>query len=227
MIVALVPAFNEASRIGKLISHARDFVDMVVVCDDGSLDATAVTSLALGAEVIRHQVNLGYGAALRTLFLKAQTLDADVFVTIDSDGQHDPASIPALVEPIINGWADVVIGSRFLMGSNKSTPAHRRLAIKLITRVVGFVVGQTFTDLQSGLRAYSRSALGLVTPSRRGMGASIEIILRAAALRLRIDEIPVSITYNDKRNPWVQTFRQFLDLFYSVIRFNQKKLLNT
>ncbi len=225
LIVALVPAFNEANRIGNVISGAHEYVDKVIVCDDGSRDATTKTSLEYGAEVIRHHLNLGYGAALRTLFLKAQTFDADVFVTMDSDGQHDPSFIPALVEPIVNGQADIVIGSRFLSNGGEFTPAHRRLAIKLITRLAGFVSGENLTDLQSGLRAYRGSALNLVTPSRAGMGASTEIILRAAASRLRIREIPVSIAYNEKRNSWRKIVHQFLDVVDSIIRFDRGKSL--
>jgi len=216
MIVALLPAFNEEKRIAAVIDKTQKFVDRVIVCDDGSTDATYAKAADCGAEIIRHRRNCGYGAALRSLFARAGTLPAQAFVTIDSDGQHDSSYIPKLTVPILGGEADVVIGSRFLLGKD-STPAHRRLAIKLITGLCDVVTGNEFTDLQSGFRAYSARAIALTCPTRPGMGASTEIIIKATKSRLRVREIGVPIYYNGDRTSPVESARQFIDVIYSIV----------
>ena len=216
MIVALLPAFNEEKRIAAVIDKTQKFVDKVIVCDDGSTDATYEKAAECGAEIIRHKRNCGYGAALRSLFARAMTLPAQAFVTIDSDGQHDSSYIPKLTVPILGEEADVVIGSRFLLGKD-STPAHRRLAIKLITGLCDVVTGNEFTDLQSGFRAYSARAIALTCPTRPGMGACTEIIIKATKSRLRVREIGVPIYYNGDRTPPVESARQFIDVINSIL----------
>ena len=217
MIVALVPAYNEESQISDVIKQAYRYAQKVVVCDDGSADSTYSLSVQAGAEVVRHSKNMGYGAALRSLFLKASTFPADAFVTVDSDGQHDASFIPALTEPIIKKEADLVIGSRFLSEKLDYTSPIRRMAIKLITRLCDLRDQYGFTDLQSGFRAYNRNALAVTCPLRRGMGASIEIIRRATISRLRIREIPVPIYYNGENTPLVSSARQFLEVIRSTL----------
>jgi glycosyltransferase involved in cell wall biosynthesis len=216
MIVALLPAFNEEKRIATVIDRVQQFADRVIVCDDGSTDATYEKAADCGAEVIRHKRNRGYGAALRSLFTHAKTFPAQAFVTIDSDGQHDSAYIPKLTAPILRGEADVVIGSRFLLGSD-ATPAHRRIAIKLITGLCDVITGNEFTDLQSGFRAYNSRAIALTCPTRPGMGASTEIIIKATKSRLRVKEIGVPIYYNGDRTPPVESARQFIDVINSIV----------
>jgi len=216
LIVALLPALNEETRIGGVINKAYKFVDKVIVCDDGSTDSTYDEALESGAEVIRHKKNMGYGAALRSLFVRAQALPAGAFVTIDSDGQHDSAYVPALAEPILNREADVVIGSRFLSGRD-STPAHRKIAIKLITGLCDAVTRNELTDLQSGFRAYNSRALSTTCPSRPGMGASTEIIMKATRSRLRMKEVAVPIHYNGDRTPPIESARQFFDVISSIV----------
>jgi len=216
MIVALLPAFNEEKRIAAVIDTTQEFVDKVIVCDDGSTDATYEKAAECGAEIIRHKRNCGYGAALHSLFTRAMTLPARAFVTIDSDGQHDSTYIPKLTVPILGDEADVVIGSRFLLGKD-STPVHRRIAIKLITGLCDVVTGNEFTDLQSGFRAYSARAIALTCPTRPGMGASTEIIIKATKSRLRVREIGVPIYYNGDRTPPVESARQFIDVINSIL----------
>ncbi len=216
MIVALLPAYNEEKRIGDVIDKAYRFVEKVIVCDDGSSDSTYGEALEFGAEVIRHKKNLGYGAALKSLFNKAQTLQAGAFVTIDSDGQHDSAFVPALTEPILKGKADIVIGSRFLSEAN-FTPPHRKIAIKLITGLCDIVTRNGFTDLQSGFRAYNSRAISLACPTWSGMGASTEIIMKAVRSRLRIQEIGVPIYYNGEKTSPLNSARQFLDVVNCII----------
>lgn len=216
MLVALLPAFNEEKRIGAVISKAYKYVDQVIVCDDGSTDSTQQIATDRGAEVIRHPMNMGYGSALRSLFRRAQSIKGNAFVTIDSDGQHDSAFVPALTDPILRGEADLVIGSRFLAGAD-STPPHRRLAIRVITGLCDVVTGNEFTDLQSGFRAYSPRAIGVTLPSRPGMGASTEIVIKATRSRLRVTEVGVPIYYNGDRTPPLESARQFIDVLNSIM----------
>jgi glycosyltransferase involved in cell wall biosynthesis len=126
-VVACIPAFNEEGRIGGVVVQARKYVDRVVVCDDGSGDLTGEIAEGLGAVVIRHGRNLGKGAALRSAFLRARELGADVVVMLDADGQHDPEEIPGLVEPILKGAADMVVVSRYAEGSKTDAPLYRAI----------------------------------------------------------------------------------------------------
>jgi len=121
-IVAVLPAFNEQRTIAEVILKTEKNVDRVVVVDDGSSDLTAEVAERLGATVIRHKRNIGYGAALRSGFEHALKLNPKVVVTLDTDGQHDPNEIPNLVKPILEGKADVVIGSRFLRKGRREAP---------------------------------------------------------------------------------------------------------
>ena len=114
LIVASIPAYNEEKTIARMILLAKKYVDMVVVCDDGSTDMTAKIAENMGAGVLRHKRNAGYGAAIKSLFGRARELGADIMITLDGDGQHDPNEIPLLLKPITEGIADIAVGSRFL-----------------------------------------------------------------------------------------------------------------
>src|SRR5690349_12554718 len=105
-VLACIPAFNEARNIGDIIKKAKPYATEIIVCDDGSADGTYEAAKAAGALVIRHPANRGYGAAIQTLFQAAKERHADVMVTLDSDGQHDPSQIPGVVEPILNEGFD-------------------------------------------------------------------------------------------------------------------------
>jgi len=179
LIVAAIPAFNEERTIAKLVLEAQKHVDVVLVCDDGSTDSTAEIAERMGADVIRHDRNLGYGAALKTLFGVARELDADVLVTLDGDGQHDPCEIPSLVEPVLEDKADVVLGSRFLNSKENGVPRYRRWGIRLISKLTGAASNHTFLDAQSGFRVYGRKALIGLDLVENGMGSSVEILMKA------------------------------------------------
>ena len=202
-ILACIPAYEEEKSIGYVVRGALKYVDMVIVCDDGSKDATAEVAQRAGAVVLRHEQNLGYGAALRTLFNAAKRLNPDIMVVLDADGQHDPGYIPSLVKPIISGKVDIVVGSRFL--SKTEIPTYRRLGIKIITWLIRLVAYPHLQDAQSGFRAYNRRAVRLINIVEPGMGASTEILLKAAVYGLRIGEVPVRIRYTAAAHtlsPW-------------------------
>ena len=116
VIIAGLPMYNEEETIGTVIRRTEKFVDRVICVDDGSSDSSARIAEKSGAIVERHRFNRGYGGALKTIFSVTKNIDADILVTLDSDGQHNPEDIPLLIEPILAGEADIVIGSRFVDG---------------------------------------------------------------------------------------------------------------
>jgi len=204
-IIACIPAFNEERTIAKIVIETMKYVDSVVVVDDGSTDMTGEIARRLGAEVIRHDKNMRYGASIRSLFTRARELNADVMVTLDADGQHDPNMIPLLTAPILEGKANIVIGSRFLNGKDSSVPAYRRLGIKAITKLTA-LASSDLTDAQSGFRAYGRRALDSLNMLDNGMGVSVEILMDAKKHDLALVEVPINITYRglektSKSNP--------------------------
>jgi hypothetical protein len=150
----------------------------------------------LGATVINHEKNLGYGAAIRSIFLKSKDLDGDILVTFDADGQHRTEDINSVINPIINGESDLVIGSRFLDESEKDVPKYRKAGINLITKITNATIKKQLTDSQSGFRAYSKKVLNELNPSELGMGISTEILIKASAKNFRISEVPIKIIYD-------------------------------
>jgi len=227
LVIACIPAYNEEATITNVIKTAEEYVDLVIVCDDGSTDRTSEIAKKLGALVIKHGENKGYGAALRSLFLKARELEADVMVTLDADGQHDPRAIPMLIEPILSGKADIVIGSRFLnVQTKKEIPLYRRIGIYLITILTNFLIvrSQTITDAQSGFRAYGKKALKSILPRLRGMCASIDILWQASRNDLRIVEVPVSIKYFKMSR--TSPIKHGLELIIAILRLTIERWLS-
>lgn len=194
MLVIGIPALNEEERIGEVVRRAKKEADIVVVCDDGSKDRTAHVAASYGANVIVHGINLGYGAAIASLFEWAKEKDADILVTLDGDGQHNPEDVPIVVAPIKSGDADFVIGSRFTEGSSSEAGKPRNVGIRAITRLVSI---EHVTDAVSGFRAYDRKALRLVEPTEAGMSASTEILRRVEDNGLSIAEVPIHVSYNE------------------------------
>jgi len=219
-IVACIPAFDEEDTIAKVIARAQKHVDKMVIVDDGSNDDTALIAEGLGAVVVKHERNLGYGAAIRSCFSAARDLKADVLVTLDADGQHDPDQISRLVEPVKAGLADIVVGSRFLKESEKThAPRYRQAGIRVLTRFTEAASRTQFTDAQSGFRAYSRKALEQIMPAEQGMGVSVEILMKAVEHNLRILEVPASVGYGGPGTSTYNPFYHGLDVLASVVKF--------
>ena len=194
-IIALIPAFNEEQTIADVLTHARPFVDEMIVVNDGSGDRTMEIARTQGAIVVNHVINRGLGAAIGTGFQVALKRGADIVVTLDADGQHQPAEIPKLVEVIERG-ADVVIGSRMLTGF-VGMPLHRRLAQVAGNLVTFFLFGAWVTDSQSGFRAFSRYALSKIHVTTNRMEVSSELISEAKCHKLRLMEVPITAMYTD------------------------------
>jgi len=195
-IIVGIPAFNEEKNIAVLIIQLKKIADKIIVCNDGSTDLTSEIAEELGATMINHKKNLGYGAAIRSIFLKSKDLDGDILVTFDADGQHRIEDINKVINPIINGESDLVIGSRFLDESAKEVPRYRKAGIKLITKITNATIKKQLTDSQSGFRAYSKKVLNELNPSELGMGISTEILIKASAKNFRISEVPIKIVYD-------------------------------
>lgn len=218
MIIAGIPAYNEEKAIAKVILLAQKHVDMVVVCDDGSSDFTSEIAKRLGAVVIRHERNLGYGSAIKTLLRKAKKMNADVLLTLDADGQHNANEIPSLVQPIIEGKADIVVGSRFIK-QNNNVPTYRRWGIKLLTKLSNSGSGkQRLSDGQSGFRAYSQEAIRKLNPNVSGMGASAEILLKAREKGLGIAEVPVQVNYHGLETSTHNPVKHGISVLATILR---------
>lgn len=194
--MAGIPAFNEEKYIAKVILKTRRHVNEIIVVNDGSSDMTGEIARALGATVIDHPKNLGYGAAIRSILEEAKKRNPDVVVILDGDDQHDPDEIPKLIKPILEGKADIVIGSRFLGRSEQ--PFWRRLGVKLITWLLkkSSSLPPYITDAQSGFRAYSNKALHAIKLKDNNMAVSIEILVQAMDHKLNIEEVPITIKYH-------------------------------
>lgn len=190
-----IPAYNEEKNIASTILKLKKITNKIIVCNDGSSDTTGEIAKELGAIVINHQKNMGYGGAVKSIFLKAKELNADVLVTFDADGQHRVEDIEKLITPIYEGKLDVVIGSRFLSKDNSQVPEYRKFGIKVITKVTNASLHDALTDSQSGLRAYSKKVLSELILSESGMGISTEILIKANNKGFKIGEVPITILY--------------------------------
>jgi len=217
-IIIGIPAFNEEKNIAGIISKLKRITKDIIVCNDGSTDLTADIAEEMGALVINHEKNLGYGGAIRSIFLKAKDLNGDVLVTFDADGQHRIEDIDKVINPILNGQSDIVIGSRFLDDNEKEVPQYRKVGIKVITKITNATIKKDLTDSQSGFRAYSKQVLNEIRPSESGMGVSTEILIKASSKNLKISEVPIKILYGENsstHNPVVHGS----SVIFSTIKF--------
>lgn len=207
--IAVIAAYNEDRFIGSVVLKSRRHVDRVIVVDDGSTDDTARIAEAAGADVIRHTHNHGKARAINTGLERARELDAAVVILIDADGQHNPAEIPALIAPVQDQKADIVVGSRFL-GVRSRIPRWRIVGQHALTLATNMASGVPLTDSQSGFRALSRKALhALAFRPNGGFSIESEMQFLVQKHRLAIEEVPVRMTYEEgaKRNPFTHGFQ--------------------
>lgn len=218
-ILICIPAFNEANSIADVVTKSRQYGDEVIVYDDGSSDDTHRVAASAGASVIRNPQNKGYGVAIRSLFQVAKEKDADIMVTLDSDGQHNPDQIPEVIAPLKQGY-ELVIGSRYLRIDDKvKVPRLRSLGIRTITKVTQSASYKAITDSQSGFRAYNRTALSTINLFEDGMSVSTEILLRASEKKLTIIEVPITINYDLKDTSTHNPLSHGVSVLYSVLQF--------
>ena len=222
-VLAAIPCFNEQQFIADVVTRARKYVDRVIVIDDGSTDDTAKVARAAGAEVIKHETRKGAGAATRTGFQAAKRSNANILVTLDGDGQHNPDDIPRLLAPIRSNEADLVIGSRFLppkqsaVSSPQSTantpdsglrtlnsqlgtniPRYRKFGIDVITWLYNLGSEVKVSDSQSCFRAHSRRLIDAINITEDGFGFSVQVLIQARRKGCAIKEVPISCLYHSQ-----------------------------
>jgi len=193
--IALVPAHNEEATVASVVAEIKGFdpdFDVLVI-DDGSTDRTAETAEDAGAHVVRLPYNLGIGGAVQTGIQYARDRDFDLAVQVDGDAQHPPKEIPKLLAPIIDGSADLVIGSRFLGTGDYEPPVSRLVGIKLLARLVSLIVRQRVTDTTSGFRAMNRRAIQLFAADYPHDYPEVEATVLVFRHRLRMIEVPVQM----------------------------------
>jgi len=218
-ILVCVPAYNESQNISNIVNKCKKYADEVLVYDDGSKDDTQQNAMLAGATVIRSPENKGYGVAIRSLFHAAKQKNADIMVTLDSDGQHDPDQIPPMIETLKQGF-DIVIGSRFLRTDDKDkVPKFRSFGIKTITKLTQAASYKDITDSQSGFRAYNKNALSKINLYEDGMAVSTEILLRAREKKLVVAEVPITINYDTKDTSTHNPVTHGIGVAYSVFQF--------
>ncbi|MBP1910773.1 glycosyltransferase involved in cell wall biosynthesis [Thermococcus stetteri] len=193
-ISVVIPAYNEEKRLPRVLERIPDFVDEVIVVDDGSSDATYLSALSFSEKdprvrAFRLKRNCGKGCAMREGVKHAL---GDVVVFMDADGQHLPEEIKKLVKPIVEGRADLVIGARKVEVQGKR-PLHRRLSNIITTRLIRLKLGTYVYDTQSGFRAYRREFLPEIEGDRYEV--ETEMLIKAAKMGARIVEVPVSMIY--------------------------------
>ena len=193
-ILVCIPAFNEGKVIDNVIKDCLKFSDKVVVCDDGSTDNTYEVADAAGAEVIRHEKNIGKGEALRSLFKFACHSNYDTIVTIDGDGQFLPEEIPKLVKNIEENKSDIVVGYRF--NNTRDMPEYRKFGNKMLDRMTNMVEELSVRDTQSGFRAYSKKVIENIDFKMKGFGSDAEILIDATKKGFRISEEKITVIYD-------------------------------
>lgn len=190
----VMPAYNEAVRIGETLRQVVSTKWNVVVVDDGSADQTATLASRFPVWVLKHPINCGQGAAIKTGLDFAITKGADIVVTFDADGQHAADEIEQLIAPIQNEETEVTLGSRFL-GQAKGIPWFRFLILKMAILFTRFTTGLQLTDSHNGFRAFSRNAATKLNLQQARMAHASEILEEIARLKLTYKEVPVTVTY--------------------------------
>jgi glycosyltransferase involved in cell wall biosynthesis len=177
-----------------MVLRVRQYVDEVIVFDDGSVDGTAEVARLAGATVVRHDTNHGYGATIQNILAEAKKRPLKALVLIDADYQHNPDDIPRLIKPIDDGF-DLVIGSR--ESQNDGIPRYRRIGQGILSSLTHLLSGENIGDTECGYRVFSQKAINALKLSEKGMAVSAEMVAEAVRKNLRIIQVPVSITYTE------------------------------
>jgi glycosyltransferase involved in cell wall biosynthesis len=204
-IIVIIPAFNEERLIGSVLLKLKKYPVDIIVVDDGSTDDTSAIARMAGVVVFKQESNQGKGVALNTGLHAARESSPDVIVMLDADGQHLPEDLPQIVEPILTGEADIVIGSRYLKNTS-NTPLVRRWGHRFFNIATTLPTGISVSDSQSGYRAFSRNAFELADFHSKGFSVESEMQFFAHENHLKVLEAPITIRYTDKakRSPFSQ-----------------------
>lgn len=216
-IYCVIPAWNQAKNVGRVVTEVLPLVDMVIVVDDGSVDETAQVAKQAGAFVLKHFINRGQGASLRTGTHYALSVGADIIIHFDSDGQFLASDIKSLIKPLLAHEADIVFGSRFLETKSDIPKAKRYLIMPLAHLVNRVFFGIKLTDPQSGLRAFSAHAGAKLNWQEDRMAHCSEILALAYQNQLRIKEVPMTVIYHHFGQRFSGGFKILKDLFLNKL----------
>ncbi|WP_162993828.1 glycosyltransferase family 2 protein [Halalkalicoccus subterraneus] len=225
-----IPAYNAADSIGRVVKKVKAFADHVLVVDDGSADATAKQAREAGAEVVSHKRNRGYGGALQTIFRQANDHGTDLLVTLDADEQHDPRTIPRLIEATTTSTADIVIGSRYTDDAATDLPFVRSIGLGIVNLLTNWSMGRLsphnwILDTQSGFRAYSSEAIESLAFTDRigdGMWASTNILYHAQQEGFDFTEVGTTIRYDVEQGSTEGALSHGFGLVKNISRFAQR-----
>ena len=215
-IAVLIPAYNEGLTIGSVVLQARKHADMVLVVNDGSKDRTSEIARGAGAKVIDRWENGGKASALRAGFDELKRHDLDIVVMMDGDGQHDVGDISALIAPLLEDEADLVIGSRFLNPDNL-IPLYRQVGQQVLNIMTNIGLSEKITDTQSGLRAFNRKTLLNMDFMSEGYAVEQDMLLHCSDKGLRIAEVPISVRYDVPNGHKQGSLSMGIRLFRSII----------
>ncbi|HIO50709.1 TPA: glycosyltransferase family 2 protein [Candidatus Poribacteria bacterium] len=193
-VCLLLPAYNEAKTIGQVVREASEFVNDILVIDDGSVDKTAQIAEEAGGKVIKHSTNLGKGMALRTGFDYVSQKGYDLIATMDSDGQHQPSDLPRFIDYFKNNKPDIIIGAR--IHDRIKMPRHRRFNNWLVSSVGSVLCGQEVKDFQSGFRLIRTEVLRSVELHTERYETESELLIKAGRIGFKIQSIPINTIYN-------------------------------
>lgn len=209
-VCVVIPGFREEKRIGAVVSAVRERGFDAVVVDDGSDDRTGEVARQAGAAVVRHEQNQGKGAALNSGFKYAAEHHYDGVITLDADGQHDPAELPKFIEAYVRTGIPVLIGNR--MAQTEGMPMVRRWTNQFMSWMLSRAMGQYVPDTQCGYRFYRCDVLPFITAHAERFAAESEILLHVASRGIRIDSVRIATIYRDEKskiNPLADTVRFF------------------
>jgi glycosyltransferase involved in cell wall biosynthesis len=207
--IAIIPAYNEEGSLRQVIDEIRS-VDPdleIVVIDDASTDGTGRVADAAGVPVVRLPFNVGIGGAVQTGYQYALEHGFELAIQVDGDGQHDPREIPDVLGPIVDGRADLVVGTRFAKGGGYRGTRWRRIGIRIFAGIVSLLVRQRVSDTTSGFRAVNRKALRLFARDYPHDYPEVESIVLLSRHRLRMLEVPVQMRVRETGNSSITALR--------------------
>ncbi len=215
MIIAVIPGFNEATRIEGVIRDALKYVDRVIVVDDGSTDRTGEVAAKAGALVVRHIENCGAGAATMTGIDAARMLGATMIVTLDADEQHDPNDIPLILKPLQEDKADIVFPNRF--GHRNNIPGIRRVFNWIGNIITLLATGRWVSDSQNGLKAFGPKAVKELNILMSGFEFCTEIVRESVQHHWRIAEVPTKVLYSEYSLAKGQSFANGMRTAFKIL----------
>ncbi|MDH4130129.1 MAG: glycosyltransferase family 2 protein [Spirochaetota bacterium] len=216
-IFTIIPAYNEEKTIVNIVKKIKKYSPVIVV-DDGSKDRTGISAKKVGAILITHQNNQGYGTSLIDGIYEARKRKAKFIITLDADGQHNPDDIPKFIKALEEGY-DIVAGSRFLGGRPWGT-WKRQLSIKALTLQAYLFSGLKLTDIQSGFRAYNTKIFEKISLKHAGMGFSVELPIKAKKLGYRFIEVPIKIKKPYRIKSFWKALRQGIEVGIAIIKYS-------